>query len=252
MTKNDSEPDYPMVNGVVLKPGAWVFCDDRDNFAYDMEGVILAAEKSFGEWEFFVDFSPDAGKKKRANGEGHRLHIDQLSPTKEELEKPEAKAWRVRHRLKEELEKPKAKAQRAAGRLKVFLCHASEDKPKVRSLYRKLKGDGFNPWLDEEDIHPGADWNVEIEDAVRKCHIVLACLSNSSIAKTGYVQKEIKFALDRADEKPEGLRYIIPCRMEDCSLPRRLSQWQAVDLFKKGGYQKLKGVLTKHASELKL
>ena len=31
---------------------------------------------------------------------------------------------------------------------KIFLCHASEDKKMVEDTYRRLKGDGFNPWLD--------------------------------------------------------------------------------------------------------
>jgi hypothetical protein len=38
---------------------------------------------------------------------------------------------------------------------KIFLCHANEDKPKVREVYRRLKAEGFEPWLDEEDLLPG-------------------------------------------------------------------------------------------------
>ncbi|HWZ43846.1 MAG TPA: toll/interleukin-1 receptor domain-containing protein [Candidatus Saccharimonadales bacterium] len=40
-------------------------------------------------------------------------------------------------------------------RLSVFLCHATGDKPVVRDLYRRLKADGFTPWLDEESLLPG-------------------------------------------------------------------------------------------------
>ena len=35
--------------------------------------------------------------------------------------------------------------------LKVFLCHASADKPKVRELYRTLKRRGVQPWLEKEN-----------------------------------------------------------------------------------------------------
>jgi hypothetical protein len=42
--------------------------------------------------------------------------------------------------------------------LKVFLCHASADKPKVRELYRYLKRRGLQPWLDAEDLLPGQAW----------------------------------------------------------------------------------------------
>ena len=33
--------------------------------------------------------------------------------------------------------------------LRVFLCHSSEDKRKVRNLCGNLRRDGIDPWLDE-------------------------------------------------------------------------------------------------------
>ncbi|MCC6567788.1 MAG: toll/interleukin-1 receptor domain-containing protein [Anaerolineales bacterium] len=44
--------------------------------------------------------------------------------------------------------------------LKVFLCHASADKPKVRELYRTLKRRGVQPWLDAEDLIPGQGFDT--------------------------------------------------------------------------------------------
>ena len=88
--------------------------------------------------------------------------------------------------------------------LKVFLCHASGDKPTVRRLYKRLVMDGLDAWLDQEKLLPGQDWRLEIPKAVREADVVVICLSNKSITKEGYIQKEIKFALDIADEKPEG------------------------------------------------
>src|SRR5580693_2372912 len=96
------------------------------------------------------------------------------------------------------------------GLLKVFLCHGSEDKYFVRTVYDKLEKDGFNPWLDERDIVGGQDWDLEIKRAVRSSDAILVFLSNTSVSKSGYVQKEIKLALDVADEKPEGSIFIIP------------------------------------------
>ena len=35
-------------------------------------------------------------------------------------------------------------------KLRVFLCHASQDKPIVRELYQRLNAEGWiEPWLDE-------------------------------------------------------------------------------------------------------
>lgn len=123
--------------------------------------------------------------------------------------------------------------------LRVFLCHSSADKPAVHELYKRLKADGFAPWLDEEDLLPGQNWQREIPKAVRESDVVIVCLSCGSVNKNGYIQKEIKFALDVADEKPEDAIFIIPLKLEECEVPDRLSQWQWVNRFDPNGYNKL-------------
>jgi len=133
-------------------------------------------------------------------------------------------------------------------RLQVFLCHSSSDKPKVRELYLRLRTCNVAPWLDEENILPGQDWEHEIRKAVRGTDVVVVCLSRESINKAGYVQKEIKFALDVADEQPEGTIFIIPLRLEGCELPERLRRWQWVDYFEEKGFERLMSAL-KHRGE---
>src|SRR4051794_22097132 len=101
--------------------------------------------------------------------------------------------------------------------LRTFLCHSSEDKAVVRNLYRRLsRVTGIFPWLDERDLLAGQDWEHEISKAVRACDVVIVCLSQQSIAKTGFVQREISQALDVSDEKPKGTIFIIPLRLEPC------------------------------------
>ena len=67
----------------------------------------------------------------------------------------------------------------------------------------------MEPWLDEESLLPGQDWDMEIQSALRKADVILVCLSKNSVTKEGYVQKEIKKSLDIADEKPEGELFLI-------------------------------------------
>ncbi len=124
-------------------------------------------------------------------------------------------------------------------RLKIFLCHASEDKPRIRDLHMRLRDDGYYPWLDEEDLLPGQVWEKEIPKAVRNSHIVIVALSKKAISKSGYVQKEISYALDVAEEQPEGSIFIIPLKLEECDVPDRLKRWQWVNLFEKKGYDRL-------------
>src|SRR4051812_38635449 len=103
-----------------------------------------------------------------------------------------------------------SKNQSSSDAFTVFLCHASEDKNAVRDLYNRLRLRGVRCWFDEEDLLPGQVWEEEIKKAVRATRWVIVCLSRTSVGKEGFVQKELKYALDVADGKPEGTTYIVP------------------------------------------
>jgi hypothetical protein len=103
--------------------------------------------------------------------------------------------------------------------IQIFLCHASEDKAAVETIYDRLKGLGYSPWLDKKDLLPGQRWRVEIPKALRASDYILICLSKASVAKRGYVQNEFKLALEVLQEIPEGTIYGIPVRLDDCPIP---------------------------------
>jgi hypothetical protein len=104
-------------------------------------------------------------------------------------------------------------------KLQVFISHANEDNPAARRLYKRLKEDGFDPWLDEENLIPGSDWKLEIEKALRASDAILLCFSERSVAKVGFIQKEYKRAMDIQMEKPEGAIFVIPVRLDECEMP---------------------------------
>lgn len=141
--------------------------------------------------------------------------------------------------------------QETATTLRVFLCHSSTDKPIVRDLYRRLKSEGLRPWLDEEDLLAGQAWEQEIPKAIRNSDIVIVCLSCRAVTKTGYVQKEIKFGLDIADEQPDGAIFLVPVRLEKCEIPERLRRWHCVNLFEEEGYDKLLRALRFRATQIR-
>jgi len=136
--------------------------------------------------------------------------------------------------------------------LRVFLCHSSKDKPAVRELYEKLTARGIDAWLDEKKLLPGQYWKTEIPKAVREADVVVVCLSKSSITKEGYVQREIKYALDFALEKPENTIYLIPARLEECKVPDSLGDWQWVNLFDRQGIELIFASLQLRANSLGL
>jgi hypothetical protein len=141
--------------------------------------------------------------------------------------------------------------------LRVFLCHSSGDKPAVRELYRRLNAEGWiDVWLDEEKLLPGQDWDYEIEKALDKSDAVIVTLSAGSVSKEGYIQKELRFVLDLALEKPEGTIFILPVRLEDCERPRRLRSIQGIDYFPperhEAAYARLRQSLALRAQHLNL
>ena len=140
-------------------------------------------------------------------------------------------------------------AKKLKERLNVFLCHSKGDKEFVRSLYERLASIGCDPWLDEIKLLPGQEWELEIPKAVRKSHVIVICLSKGAITKRGYIQKEIRLALDVADEVPEGEVIIIPLKIEPCDPPSRLSKYQWTEIYS-DGYNKLINSLATQAKKL--
>jgi hypothetical protein len=136
-------------------------------------------------------------------------------------------------------------------KLKIFLCHASDDKAEVRDLYNLLVKQGTDPWLDAEKLLPGQDWNLEINKALDDADVILLCLSKKSVSKEGYVQKEMRIALDHALEMPEGRIFLIPARLEECELPYKIKNYQWVDLFSADGMDRLMKSLNLRASQVK-
>jgi hypothetical protein len=137
-------------------------------------------------------------------------------------------------------------------RIRLFLCHAKEDKSEVSALFDKLVDDEADVWFDERSLLPGQNWEHEIRKAIRGSHAVLVCLSNSSTQKRGYVQNEIRVALDIAELEPEGAIFIIPVRLEKCTVPVRLNVTHWVDLFENDGYSRLLKALVHRAKSLNL
>jgi formylglycine-generating enzyme required for sulfatase activity len=132
--------------------------------------------------------------------------------------------------------------------LRVFLCHASADKPAVRKLSHRLTAEGWiDPWLDEEKLSLGQHWTIIIEEALAAADIVLIFLSHNSVQKEGFVQRELSYAWELSLEKPRNVIFLIPFRLDDCEVPRYLSSRQWGDYFgdkEEGTYQTLVRSLT--------
>lgn len=145
-------------------------------------------------------------------------------------------------------------------KLNVFLSYSRNDKVIVRELYQKLSEEGWiNPWMDIGDLLPGQTWKLEIENAIDASDIIIIFLSRNSVTKEGYLQREIKQALEKSKEKLEGAIYVIPFRLEELEgyrIPSGLTELQYVDYFpeatREEAYSQLLKALESRGHQLKL
>ncbi|MBE0680486.1 MAG: TIR domain-containing protein [Anaerolineales bacterium] len=121
-------------------------------------------------------------------------------------------------------------------KVQIFLSYAHEDEKMVKDLYYQLSNAGFRPWMDKFDLIPGEDWRISIKKAIQDSDFVVACLSNASVKKRSYLQKEYKYALDIWQEKLVSDIYLIPARLDHCDLPDNLADFQSANLFEETGF----------------
>jgi len=121
-------------------------------------------------------------------------------------------------------------------RPEVFVAYVAEDLAPARRLCEALRSAGCSPWLDKDKLLPGQNWPRAIECAIEVSDIFVACFSPRSVLKRGQFQSELRYALDCARKRPlsepADAVFIIPVRLEECTVPRRISDHvQYVDLF---------------------
>ena len=103
----------------------------------------------------------------------------------------------------------------------VFISYAQTDKRYAEALARALAMSGTSIWYDRE-IAAGADWDSEIQNALRKASAVVLIVSPDSLSSQ-YVNYEIGSAIGA------GIPVIPVLVREVASLPIHLRHIQAVD-----------------------
>lgn len=96
----------------------------------------------------------------------------------------------------------------------VFISYAREDQAWAERLYMDLRKQEIDAWLDVRCIPAGANWEHEIKKAIRASRYFILLLSTHSITKRGFVQKEMKEAIDALQEFPKGQIFLIPARLD--------------------------------------
>ena len=115
---------------------------------------------------------------------------------------------------------------------RVFIAYVEEDLTQAKKLYRAFEKHGFRPWLDKRKLMPGQNWPRAIETAIQTSDYFIACFSRRSTSKRGSFHSELRYALACAARVPMDEIFFIPLRLDDCTVPGRISRrLQYVDLF---------------------
>jgi hypothetical protein len=97
----------------------------------------------------------------------------------------------------------------------IFISYASPDRQRVCPYHDSMKARGFDVWMDVARIKPGQSWDFEIQRALNRAALIIVFISNNSVTRRGYVQREIKVALDKAMERLASDIYLIPVMLDD-------------------------------------
>ena len=113
-----------------------------------------------------------------------------------------------------------------------FISYARQDSKAAQRLAQDLKNAGVGVWIDVERIRPGERWRTAVSGAIEQCQYFIAVLSTRSVTHRGYVQAELRDALDLLRQVPESEIFLIPVRLDEAEIVNRdLRELNWVDLF---------------------
>ncbi len=115
---------------------------------------------------------------------------------------------------------------------KVFISYARCDREVAERLCDSLAERGVDPWLDTRNLLPGQHWKHGIREAIKGSEYFLAVLSKRAVSEKGFVQTELRAALEILDTFPVENIFIIPVRIDECRPSQeRLRDLHWLDLF---------------------
>ncbi len=111
----------------------------------------------------------------------------------------------------------------------IFLSYSTPDRDEVLAFYEHLDSQGYNVWMDRHKLIGGQNWDLEIKRALQKAAIIVVFLSHNSVDRRGYVQREIKIALEQKEARLIDDIYLIPVLLDDdVAIPEQISQIQGI------------------------
>lgn len=124
----------------------------------------------------------------------------------------------------------------------VVISHAKEDRAATLEIQRLLGAAGLSTWIDVKSARSLQGWRA-LGDAIRASRILVLCLSTRSVETIGFEESQLFRALYVLEFIQEDDVYVVPVRLDDCQVPRRLSYLHCIDYFEPEGRDALVGAL---------
>jgi len=105
----------------------------------------------------------------------------------------------------------------------LFISYSHQDEEFAKSLYGRLRANGFEVWYAVEDMKGGQKIHDQIDRAIQRHDRLLLILSEASM-KSNWVETEIYKALNR--EREEGKRILFPIGLVDFN---KIKAWECFD-----------------------
>ena len=133
---------------------------------------------------------------------------------------------------------------------KVFLSHASSDKPFVRRLSGRLRKAGVEVWLDERQLLVGDSLPEKVFKGVDEARAVIVVISATSV-QSKWMHNELRAAIQRMID---GMCRVIPVLIDSIDLPPELTGILYADCRsgKRGGFAKILTALAEESRRARL
>jgi hypothetical protein len=118
-------------------------------------------------------------------------------------------------------------------------------------LYKELESHDFHVWMDAENLKGGDKWARTTAKALRAADVVIICISSHYMPMSRNLKNELDMALEIDKSLPEDQTFIIPVRLEVCTVPDEIKPYLYLDIFTKEGTEQLYATLNDRALRLK-
>ena len=129
-------------------------------------------------------------------------------------------------------------ARRSSDR--VFIIYAHQDKKDAQLVADWLRQEGFDPWVDTEQIAAGQQWKEAIRSGLEGSGAALLLVTPNLDSSQGSTASEIRRAMAELRSKDRQLSPVIPVILQDADVPPMMRDVQAVSFQDEAGRTKIR------------